>query len=101
MQRLLAEHPDVDGVFAANDLMAQGALVALHHAGRRVPDEVAVVGFDDSSAARAARPPLTSIRHPLEDMAARGIVGKDATPYLLGRIVELPDGASLTANIRF
>ena len=73
MQHLLAQHPDVDGVFAANDLMAQGALVALHHAGRRVPDEIAVVGFDDSSAARAARPPLTTIRHPLEDMAARSV----------------------------
>ncbi|MER5705836.1 substrate-binding domain-containing protein [Micromonospora sp. NPDC002296] len=70
MRRLLASHADLDGVFVANDLMAQGALVALHEAGRRVPDDVAVVGFDDSSAAQAAHPPLTTVRHPLEVMAA-------------------------------
>ncbi|MBB4938201.1 DNA-binding LacI/PurR family transcriptional regulator [Streptosporangium album] len=70
MERLLAEHPDIDGVFAANDLMAQGALLVLRHHGRRVPDDVALVGFDDSSAALACRPPLTTVRHPVEDMAA-------------------------------
>ncbi|MER5327145.1 LacI family DNA-binding transcriptional regulator [Streptosporangium roseum] len=70
MERLLAEHPDVDGVFVANDLMAQGALLVLRHHGRRVPDDIAVVGFDDSSAALACRPPLTTVRHPVEDMAA-------------------------------
>ncbi|WP_433350337.1 LacI family DNA-binding transcriptional regulator [Micromonospora sp. CA-111912] len=82
MRRLLAAHPDLDGVFVANDLMAQGALVALHEAGRRVPDDVAVVGFDDSSAAQAAQPPLTTVRHPLEVMAA------EATRLLLARIEE-------------
>ncbi|NUP64962.1 MAG: LacI family DNA-binding transcriptional regulator [Nonomuraea sp.] len=70
MERLLAERPDLDGVFVANDLMAQGALHALRHHGRSVPDDVAVIGFDDSSAATACRPPLTTIRHPVEDMAA-------------------------------
>lgn len=70
MTQLLADHPEVDGVFAANDLMAQGALLVLHDAGKSVPDDVAVIGFDDSSAALACRPPLTTIRQPLEDMAA-------------------------------
>jgi DNA-binding LacI/PurR family transcriptional regulator len=70
MQRLLAEVPDVDGIFVANDLMAQGALVVLRDRGRRVPADVIVVGFDDSSAALASRPPLTTIRQPVEDMAA-------------------------------
>jgi DNA-binding LacI/PurR family transcriptional regulator len=70
MARLLAEHPRVDGVFVANDLMAQGALVVLHQHGRRVPDDVAVVGFDDSPPARACRPQLTTVRQPIEDMAA-------------------------------
>jgi DNA-binding LacI/PurR family transcriptional regulator len=84
MHRLLAEHPDLDGVFAANDLMAQGALLALRDAGRRVPEDVAVIGFDDSSVAAAARPALTTIRHPLEDMAA------EATRLLLAR-VDQPD----------
>lgn len=70
MTRLLAEHPDLDGVFAANDLMAQGALEVLREHGRRVPEDVAVVGFDDSGPALACRPRLTTVRQPVEDMAA-------------------------------
>jgi DNA-binding LacI/PurR family transcriptional regulator len=69
MERLLTEHPKLDGVFVANDLMAQGALLALHQHGRRVPEDVAVVGFDDSPPALACRPQLTTIRQPIEDMA--------------------------------
>ncbi|MEV7180843.1 LacI family DNA-binding transcriptional regulator [Kitasatospora sp. NPDC093679] len=70
MARLLVEHPDLDGVFAANDLMAQGAVAVLRDHGLRVPEDVAVVGFDDSSAATAGRPPLTTVRQPVEEMAA-------------------------------
>ncbi|MFF4318973.1 LacI family DNA-binding transcriptional regulator [Streptomyces sp. NPDC001568] len=70
MRRLLAGRPDLDGVFAANDLMARGACLVLREHGRRVPQDVAVVGFDDSSAATAARPRLTTVRQPVEDMAA-------------------------------
>ena len=72
MRTLLAAQPGLDGVFVANDLMALGAQSALRAAGRRVPDDVRVVGFYDSSAATAASPALTTIRHPLEDMAAEG-----------------------------
>jgi DNA-binding LacI/PurR family transcriptional regulator len=61
-------------------LMAVGALMALREAGRRVPADVAIVGFDDSSAAIAAAPALTTVRHPLEDMAA------EAARLLLARI---------------
>ena len=70
MEALLAEQPDLDGVFAANDLMAQGAVQVLRHHGKTIPQDVAVIGFDDSSAAAATRPPLTTIRQPVEDMAA-------------------------------
>ncbi len=80
MRTLLAGQHDLDGVFVANDLMALGALLALRDTGRRVPDEIAMVGFDDSSAAVAASPALTTIRHPLEDMAA------EAARLLLARI---------------
>src|SRR4051794_1748104 len=48
MTQLLARHPGTDGLFAANDLMAQGACRVLRERGLRVPDDVAVVGFDDS-----------------------------------------------------
>jgi DNA-binding LacI/PurR family transcriptional regulator len=84
MRALLAAHPLLDAVFVANDLMALGALQVLHDAGRDVPGDVAVVGFDDSSAAVAARPALTTVRHPLEDMAA------EAARMLLSRLDE-PD----------
>ncbi|MDX3376408.1 LacI family DNA-binding transcriptional regulator [Streptomyces sp. ME02-6991-2A] len=84
MERLLAEHPDLDGVFAANDLMAMGACHVLREHGRRVPDDVAVVGFDDSSAALACRPPLTTVRQPVEGMAA------EMTRLLLDRLAR-PD----------
>lgn len=70
MHRLLAEHPDIDGVFAANDLMAQGACQALRERGKRVPQDVAVVGFDDSSVAVTCRPALTTVRQPVEEMGA-------------------------------
>ncbi|MFD7100890.1 LacI family DNA-binding transcriptional regulator [Streptomyces xanthophaeus] len=70
MRSLLAQRPDLDGVFAANDLMAQGAALVLREHGRRIPEDVAVVGFDDSSAATACRPRLTTVRQPVEDMAA-------------------------------
>ncbi|MEU1707088.1 LacI family DNA-binding transcriptional regulator [Streptomyces sp. NPDC005706] len=70
MTDLLTEHPELDGVFAANDLMAQGACQVLRERGRRVPEDVAVVGFDDSTVAATCRPPLTTVRQPVEDMAA-------------------------------
>jgi DNA-binding LacI/PurR family transcriptional regulator len=69
-RRLLAEHPDLDAIFAACDLSATGALQALAGAGRRVPDDVAVVGFDGSVLAACANPPLTSVWQPVEDMTA-------------------------------
>ena len=71
MTSLLSEHPRVDGVFVANDLMAQGGLGVLQASGRRVPADVAVVGFDDSSAALACRPQLTTVRQPVEEMGAK------------------------------
>jgi DNA-binding LacI/PurR family transcriptional regulator len=64
--RLLERAPDMDAVFVASDLMAQGALAALRRAGRRVPEDVAVGGFDDSAAATEAVPALTTIRQPYD-----------------------------------
>lgn len=62
MTRLLERVPNLDGLFAASDLMALGALAALRRAGRRVPDDVAVVGYDDNEFALTSDPPLTTVR---------------------------------------
>ncbi|WP_327010215.1 LacI family transcriptional regulator [Dactylosporangium sp. NBC_01737] len=69
-RRLLDEHPDLDALFVACDLMASGALQTLAAAGRRVPQDVAVIAFDDSLIAACTTPPLTSVRQPVEEMAA-------------------------------
>ncbi|WEH35867.1 LacI family DNA-binding transcriptional regulator [Streptomyces sp. AM 4-1-1] len=68
MRTLLRRRPDLDAVFAASDVMAAGAVQVLRRAGRRVPEDVAVVGFDDSIVARHTDPPLTSVRQPVEEM---------------------------------
>lgn len=65
MERLLRQTPGLDAVFVSSDLMAAGAVAALQRAGKRVPDDVAVAGFDDSPAATASVPRLTTIRQPL------------------------------------
>jgi DNA-binding LacI/PurR family transcriptional regulator len=62
MARLLEREPELDGVFVASDLMAAGALRTLHGVGRRVPEDVSVIGFDDHPAlATAMNPPLTTV----------------------------------------
>ncbi|MEV0734276.1 LacI family DNA-binding transcriptional regulator [Polymorphospora sp. NPDC050346] len=89
-RRLLATHADVDGLFVANDLMAEGAVRVLRELGRRVPDDVAVVGFDDSSAAAEAHPALTTIRQPVEEMAAemaRLLLARIRDPRRLSRAI--------------
>jgi DNA-binding LacI/PurR family transcriptional regulator len=91
MRRLLEHTPDLDAVFVASDLMAFGALRALREADRRVPDDVAVIGFDDAPIARQADPPLTTVHQPVEEMGrqmARLLVARIRdeempTPYVL------------------
>ncbi|MFE9407530.1 LacI family DNA-binding transcriptional regulator [Streptomyces sp. NPDC006704] len=68
MAELLTRSPDLDAVFAASDVMASGARQVLRDHGRRVPEDTALVGFDDSAIARHMDPPLTSVRQPIEDM---------------------------------
>jgi DNA-binding LacI/PurR family transcriptional regulator len=70
-RQLLAEHPELDGLFVASDLMATAALRVLSQEGRRVPQDVAVVGFDDSVLATTTTPRLTTVRQPVERLAAR------------------------------
>jgi DNA-binding LacI/PurR family transcriptional regulator len=80
MTALLDREPGLDAVFAASDLMAAGALRALRAAGRGVPDEVAVIGFDDSIIARQTDPALTTVRQPVNEL------GREVTRRLLEMI---------------
>jgi DNA-binding LacI/PurR family transcriptional regulator len=83
-ERLLAEEPELDAVFVGCDLMASGAMQALHDAGRRIPQDVAVVGFDDSVIAECATPPMSSVHQPVEEMSAaatRALVNRQITAH--------------------
>ncbi|NUR95699.1 MAG: LacI family DNA-binding transcriptional regulator [Kribbellaceae bacterium] len=68
METLLSEHPELDAVFVASDQMAIGALRALAAAGRSVPSDVAVVGFNDIPMARHTTPPLTTVSQPIRSL---------------------------------
>jgi DNA-binding LacI/PurR family transcriptional regulator len=89
MRRLLEREPGLDAVFAASDLMAAGALRALKAAGRRVPGDVAVIGFEDSMTARYAEPQLTTVSQPVEEM------GRQATRLLLAKVAGEAAGVSV------
>ena len=80
MEILMQRCPDIDAVFAASDLMAAGALSALYAAGRRVPVDVAVVGFDDSIIALSTQPALSSVRQSME------VMGRELVNVLLQSI---------------
>lgn len=89
MQALLERRPDVDAVFVASDLMAAGALTTLARSGRRVPEDVAVGGFDDSGLAATLQPPLTTMRQPFERIAHE----------MVRLLVEVVEGQEIAAVI--
>ncbi len=85
--RLLDKHPDIDAVFFASDLMAAAGMRELQSRGKRVPDDVAIVGFDDSDLARTTSPPLSSVRQPVEEF------GKGMVELLLAKLAGDPEPA--------
>ncbi|MFJ5109775.1 LacI family DNA-binding transcriptional regulator [Streptomyces sp. NPDC088551] len=92
MRELLARRPALDAVFAASDVMAAGARQTLRAAGRRIPEDVALVGFDDSAIARHMDPPLTSVRQPIEEM------GRAMARVVLSEIARRTPGAAVEAG---
>ena len=89
MRSLLSQRPDLDAVFVGSDLMAAGALQVLREAGRSVPTDVAVGGFDDSGLAATLDPPLTTMRQPLERISAEMV-------RLLIEVIEGAEPAAIT-----
>jgi LacI family transcriptional regulator len=73
MQRLFQDHPDVDAVFASNDQMALGVLKAARASGRRVPDDLAVVGYDDIPESSFFCPALTTMRQDFDELGYRAV----------------------------
>ncbi len=94
MQSLLKTRPLPTAVFAANDLMAIGALLAIREAGLSVPDDIAIVGFDDIPAAKMVHPALTTITqfaHNMGVRAAEMLFERLAEPGRFGmRVAECP-----------
>jgi DNA-binding LacI/PurR family transcriptional regulator len=72
--RRLVERDDVTAVFVANDQMALGLLRSLHEAGRRIPADISVVGFDDIPEAAYFTPPLTTVRQNFNEMGRRSLL---------------------------
>ncbi|MEJ3405615.1 LacI family DNA-binding transcriptional regulator [Rathayibacter sp. YIM 133350] len=82
MKSFLGRRPDIDAVFCGSDDLATGVMAAVYDAGRSIPSDVQVVGFDDRSLAIHQRPPLTTVALPLAEMGR--IAGKAALDLVLG-----------------
>ncbi len=90
-QQLLVRAPDA--IFAFSDRMAVGVLRALQEAGRRIPEDVAVIGFDDLPPAADSRPPLTTVRQEVEQtgsVAVELLLERIRSPEIPARRIELP-----------
>ncbi|TCM35203.1 LacI family DNA-binding transcriptional regulator [Novosphingobium sp. ST904] len=83
-EQLLAGEAPPTAIFATNDAMALGVLTYAHRTGLSVPDDVSIVGFDDTSASATTWPPLTTVRQPLEEM------GRAVVDALVGAPDEAP-----------
>lgn len=84
MTRLLETSRDIDAVFAASDRMAAGAIAVLRKAGLRVPEDIAVAGFDDSGLAATHEPPITTMRQPWDR------ISEEMVALLLDAIAGVP-----------
>jgi DNA-binding LacI/PurR family transcriptional regulator len=82
---LLASNRDIDAIFAADDESASGAMMALREAGLRIPEDVAVVGFDDTQLAPHLTPPLTTVHAPIEEIGRQSAL----------QLIQLIDGETV------
>ena len=87
--RLMARHPEIDGIACNSDVIAMGVLRGLAKTGRQMPDEIAVIGFGDNEASACVTPALSTIRPP------RAAIGRAAAEIILARI----DGAAPVVRV--
>lgn len=99
--RALEAHLTFDAVFVHNDSMATGVMAELRRSGLRIPDDVAVVGFDDLPSAAQTEPPLTSVHQPIREMgqaAARALLASFAGTPLPTTPIVLPTSFTVRAS---
>ncbi len=96
MERLLALEQPPEAVFCASDLMALGAILAVHAAGLRVPEDIAIVGFDDASFASMMEPALTTIR---QDRTGLGTASCEALMRIIDQPSAQPPVVILSADL--
>ncbi|MCC7368008.1 MAG: LacI family DNA-binding transcriptional regulator [Chloroflexi bacterium] len=93
-QRLLDQHPSLTALICVNDQMAVGALTAAHRRGLAVPEQLSIVGFGDTTAARLSWPPLTTMSVPRHEMGALAMTGLleqlDGGPRVASRVLTCP-----------
>jgi len=92
VEALLARHPDIDGIFAGNDLMAIGALKKLHKLGIKVPQDIAICGFDGIAITEVTEPELTTVAQPIYEMgrlAAETLIRQVETGLAESKVYEL------------
>ncbi|MBH5320482.1 LacI family DNA-binding transcriptional regulator [Paenibacillus sp. GSMTC-2017] len=83
-KELFMNHPDVDGIFAANDIMAIGAIKVAHQLGKKVPEQIKIVGFDGITLSTVMTPELTTIVQPIYEL------GEKATIVLVNQMEQQP-----------
>ncbi|MBA4494433.1 LacI family DNA-binding transcriptional regulator [Paenactinomyces guangxiensis] len=105
LQNLLRRHPDIDGIFAGNDLMALGVLKELRKQGLRVPTDIAVCGFDGIMLTKLTQPTITTVAQPIYQMGAKAakmlvqkIRGEQTGSQLFEFEVKLIEGESTQRN---
>jgi LacI family transcriptional regulator len=96
MERLLALEQRPEAVFCSSDMMALGAIRAAHAAGLRVPEDIAVVGFDDASFASIMEPALTTVR---QDKTGLGAAACEALMRIIDESPNVPPVVILSADL--
>lgn len=85
-RKLLEENPDIDGIFAGNDLMAVGVIKAAMQLGKRIPEDLSVIGFDGISLCKMTNPEITTIAQPIYEIGS--VAAQTLLDLIEGRAIE-------------
>lgn len=85
-KKLLADHPDIDGIFAGNDLMAVGVIKAVIKLGKRIPEDISIIGFDGINLCQMTNPEITTIAQPIYEIGS--VAAQTLLDLIEGKIVE-------------